>query len=463
MGRITVVGTGWSAGQMTLDVVAALESGAPIILHTDHCGCAEWLRMRNIEFKSLDALYESSEDFDAHAHAAAQAVINAAERQDVVYGVFDVRDRSVLELIAVAGDHMRVIAGPPVEGALLAFALGETRLVEASDWENFHLSAHENCMIRELDNRELACEVKLRLMEVYPETGDICLLNADAAPEQLPLYDLDRMAHYDHRTCVLVPAQTEITSLERYDFGHLNEIMRLLCGPKGCPWDRAQTHQSLRTCMLEEAYEVMDAIDEGDMDHLYDELGDMLLQVAMHAEIGRRHGEFDISDVTTAICAKMIARHTHIFGGDQAGNPDEVIDLWNKNKMAERGQKTRTEVLKSVTRALPALLRAVKVLKRSADVNLCNVNVESTLQCAEKAIHGLHDPQDAEADLGNALLLMCDIARQMKVDPEIALNSAVNRFIDRFEQVERTLLSNGLDFNTAPPEILHEYWFSVKL
>ena len=122
--------------------------------------------------------------------------------------------------------------------------------------------------------------------------------------------------------------------------------------------------------MLEEAYEVVDAIDEGDTDHLYDELGDVLMQVAIHAEIARRHGEFDISDVTTAICEKMIHRHTHIFGGDSAEDPKQVLELWSRNKMAERKQKTYTEALRSVTRALPATLRAVKVQKRSMDAGL---------------------------------------------------------------------------------------------
>ena len=370
MGNITVVGTGWTKDQLTLGAIEALESGKHIILHTDHSGCGEWLREKGVAYASLDNLYEDCEDFDEHIEAAVEAVLEAAEDQDVVYGVLDVRDRSVSALMADAADRMSIIAGPSAEGALLAYVDGAALTLEASDWEDFRLYAGENCIIRELDNRELAAEVKLRLMEVYPEECNVWFMAAGKLPVEIPLYDLDRMDEFDHRTCVLVPAQGDLMKLERYGFDHLNSIIQKLCGPGGCPWDRAQTHETLRTCMLEEAYEVMEAIEEDDPDHLYDELGDMLLQIVLHAEIARRHGEFDISDVTTAISEKMIHRHTHIFGNDRASNPDQVLDLWNKNKKADRGFTTQTEVLKSITKTLPALLRGVKVLKRAGDVEM---------------------------------------------------------------------------------------------
>lgn len=459
MGRITIVGTGWTAGQLTMEAAECLKNAERIILHTDHSGCADWLKANEIPFESLDELYESCEDFDEHARDAADAVLQAAEEGDVVYGVLDVRDRSCVVLASEQGDNVRVIAGPPAEGALLAFVNGAAQMLEASDWEDFRLSSYQDCLIRELDNRELVAEVKLKLMETYPEECDVWLMIAGEAPEKVPLYDLDRRDGFDHRSCVLVPAQRELTQLERYDFDHLNEIIRMLCAPGGCPWDRAQTHETLRTCMLEEAYEVMDAIDEESPEHLYDELGDMLLQIVMHAEIGRKHGEFDITDVTTAISEKMIERHTHVFGKDKAANPDQVMDLWNRNKMAARGQKTQTEAMKSITRTLPALLRAVKVMKRSADVNMCETDLDAVLKNAAEKIVSAKD----EASLGDTLLLIANAARLMKVDPEIALNSSVNRYIDRFEQMEKKISTDGVDLHAASPEILHKYWDLVKL
>lgn len=460
MGKITVVGVGWEVGHLTLDAIEALTGGARVLLHTDRCGCAAWLRDKGVDYRSLDALYDECDDFDAHVERAVQAVLEAAQSDDVVYGVLDVRDRSVARLTRETG--VRVIAGPPAEGALLALAVGEARCVEASDWESFHLTPRENCFVREIDGRELACAVKLQLMEVYPENQEIWLLRGGRAPEKCPLFELDRGEEYDHRTCALIPAERDILKLERFDEEHLNEIIRALCGPGGCPWDRAQTHESLRPFILEESCEVIDAIDDQSPEHLYEELGDVLLQIALHAEIGRKHGEFDMSDVATSICRKMIDRHPHVFGCAHADNPDQVLDLWERAKMAERGQKTRAENLRSITRSLPALTRAVKILYRASEEGISCEDVDEALTTAREKVAALGRDSDEQA-LGEALLALCDVARKQGFDPEIALSAALRRLIDRFEAMEARLLSEASGFDAVSPERLREYWEMVKL
>jgi len=189
----------------------------------------------------------------------------------------------------------------------------------------------------------------------------------------------------------------------------------------------------------------------------------MLLQIVMHAQIARRHGEFDISDVTTAISEKMIHRHTHIFGNDRANNPDQVLDLWNKNKKADRGFTTQTEVMRAITKTLPALLRGVKVLKRSADVGVCEFDQSCAVQAAVKCVTAIGKADNCENAIGNALLSLCDVARLNKVDPEIALNKAVDRFIDRFDKSEQELNTNGSVIESLSTEILRKYWDLVKL
>ena len=463
MGTIKIVGVGWSKGQLTLEAAELLKRSDVVMLHTDRCGCAEWLRENGIAYVALDDLYDTCDDFDAHAQAAAKAVIQAAERGNVAYCVSDVRDRSAVCLMRQAANDVNVIPGPPVEGALLALAEGETRLVEAADWHDFHPAARENCLIREIDTRELAAEVKLRLMEVYPEECDIWMMQGGSAPVAVPLYAMDRGEHYDHKTCALVPGQHSITELERYDFEHLNEIVQRLCGPGGCPWDRAQSHESLRSSLLEESYEVIDAIDEGVPEKLYDELGDLLMLIVLNAEIARRHGEFDLSDITTAICTKMISRHTHVFGDDAAQDADQVLRLWNKNKMAERHQNTCTQTLRSITPSLPALLRAVKVLKRCADVGMEDLQTEDILhRCADR-LQTQPVAEDRETWLGELLFDIAGIARRMQIDPEIALTGAVNCFIDRFERLEKELVFKGDGFEDTDAETLRKYWNSVKL
>ena len=460
MGMITVIGVGLQIGDLTLKAVQYFKNNQPIILHTRHIGCADWLEKNGIAFGSLDHLYDACDDFDQHAQAAAQAVLDAAEDNDqVIYAVYDVRDRSVLKLLQQHKVNCSVVPGPPVEGALCAFADGATRMLEAVDWENYALSAMDNALIREINSRQLASEVKLKLMDCYPDETPVHFLEANGRIARIPLYDLDRMKHYDHRTCALVQAQRDITKLQRYSFDDLLRVMRVLQGPDGCPWDKAQTHESLRTFLLEETYEAIDAINAGDMDHLYDELGDLLMQVAMQSEIARQHGEFDISDATTAICAKMISRHSHIFGGDHAENPDAVLDLWMQNKMKERGQKTHTEVLREIRRSLPALLRTAKICDKAGRAGVQCTDAKAlahdTVECVERTLGG-----DPEARVGDALLMLCALAQRLGVDPELALNAAADRFIDRFEALER---ETGVVSAACSAAQAQEGWNKVKL
>ena len=460
MNRITVVGVGLEIGQLTFAAAEALTGGARVILHTDRIGCAKWLNEKGIPFDALDELYESIEDFDEHAQKAAEHVMEAAQVSDVVYAVYDVRDRSVCALTRL-GVRMEVIAGPSVEGALLAHLDGATRMLEASDWESFRLSAMDNALVRELNSRELASEVKLKLMECYPDETRCLVLMGDGSVARAPLYDLDRLKGYDHRCCALIPAQRDLMKLERYSFDELVQIMRILQGPGGCPWDREQTHESLRPFMLEETYEAIDAINQGDTDHLYDELGDILMQVVMQAEIGRKHGEFDISDSITAICDKMIQRHTHIFGTDSAGDAEQVLDLWTRNKMKERGQQTYAEVLREVGRSLPALLRGCKLIEKAARAGVGQTDAQSIARDAAERVERAADSPDAERALGEALLMLCALARARKVDPEIALNEAADRFVNRFAELEAALVAQGAPL---PAEArAEEYWDRVKL
>ena len=461
MGKITIVGLGLEAGQLTLDAVNALQSGAQVLLHTGRIGCAAWLKEQNIPYDTLDELYDACDDFDQHASLAADAVLACAREGDVVYGVYDVRDRSVLKLLE-RENKLRVLAGPPVEGALLARLDGATRMLEASDWENFNLSARENALVRELNSRELTSEVKLRLMECYPDETRCFLLSGDGSVARVPLYDLDRLKSYDHRSCALIPAQQDLTRLQRYSFDELVQIMRLLQGPDGCPWDRAQTHESLCPCMLEETYECIDAIREGDPDHLYDELGDLLMQVVMHAEIARNHGEFDITDATTAICEKMIARHTHIFGSDSAQTPEGVLDLWAANKMKERGQETYTETLKDIVRSLPALLRARKLASKAASAGVKQPDIGILAREAAACMQRLEGADDPHAALGDALFMTCAWAKAANVDPELALNEACDGFVRRFEALEAELARKDESMPVAP-EDAGKYWDCVKL
>ena len=466
MSRIIVIGCGFRREQLTLEAVEAIEGADKVLLRTGRCGLRDHLVEKGVAFETLDALYERAEDFDELIRLTTQAVLDASREGSVAYAVFDVRDVSVQALLKTGAD-VRVIAGPPAEEGLWAFAEGATDCWAASEWETWTLHADRNALIREVDTRELAAEVKLKLMDCYPEESEIYVRAGDGGVEKTSLVELDRLPAYDHRLSVLVPAQRELTKLERYGFDELNRVIHILRSPGGCPWDRKQTHETLRTNLVEEAYEAVDAIDREDMDALYDELGDVLLQIVLHAEIAREHGDFTIGDVTTAITHKMIFRHQHVFGSAKADTADEVLDLWQKVKKAERHQQTQAEVLRSVTRSLPALMRAEKVQKRAADVGFDWENARAAFykigEEAEELSRAVEDGGGVEEEAGDLLFAVVNVLRLLKLDPEIALNRATDKFTARFAEMEHLILADGKSLAEMTLADMDAYWDRVKL
>lgn len=246
----------------------------------------------------------------------------------------------------------------------------------------------------------------------------------------------------------------------------LVHVMERLRSRNGCPWDKEQTHESLRRYLIEESYEALEAIDDGDMDALYDELGDVLLQVVFHSRIAQQQGEFDISDVTTAICAKMISRHTHIFGKATADTPEAVLQNWDKIKRGEKGQLTQAEVLKDIPKSMPALMRSGKVQHKAARAGM---DFRQFGEAADKlkeelceVEHALSGSGDLEDECGDLLFSAVNIVRLAKVEPEIALHKAADKFIRRFEAAERIASSRNIDMSVCEPDVLDKIWNEAK-
>ena len=255
---------------------------------------------------------------------------------------------------------------------------------------------------------------------------------------------------------------------EKYDISDLLEIMRLLRSPDGCPWDRVQTHSSIRNDLLEEAYEVADAIDSDDDLALCEELGDLLLQVVFHSQVAVEEQAFDFDEVADGICKKLIYRHPHVFADVIAKTPDEVLSNWDALKKVEKSQSTVTDTLKSVPNAFPALMRAQKVQKRAAKVGFDWDNVDGAwdkLLEESREVKQAVEKGDTDAvteELGDLLFSAVNVSRFLKVNAEQALNAATDKFISRFERVEKLALARGIDMNTAGLEVLDSLWDEVK-
>ena len=417
--EIIVIQTGLTEGELTLEAVSALKEAKSIFLHTEKCGAAQWLKRNGISYTSLDSVYEEAEDFDEHIDMAVEK-ITSMDADVVHYLVIDLDDETVRALVSSKAS-VRFI-GQKVRNGLTAFAKGAYLTVPAIDIENAFLSSMNDTLITEIDTRQLASDVKLILMDKYPDEAEVYVSSLDRI-FTLPLTDLDRLDHYDHTTACFVPAVKELTSLERYDFGHLMMLTKRLRDPIcGCPWDREQTHASLKRDCLEEAYELQDAIEKEDDFGIIEELGDVLFACALQIQIGIEHGEFTETDVITGVVQKMISRHTHVFSDDSVSNMDSLLNLWDVNKNKEKGITDNVQEMEAVALALPALLRASKVLKRAAKAD------KESLPAGES--FGATD----EKSLGDTLLKLVQWARDMGIDPEKALEDRVNEFIDTFKK-----------------------------
>ncbi len=250
---------------------------------------------------------------------------------------------------------------------------------------------------------------------------------------------------------------------EHYSVDSLRRIMELLRAPGGCPWDRAQTHQSIRANMLEEAYEAVDAIDHMDMDNLKEELGDVLLQVVFHACMAQEAGRFTFDDVVDGICKKLVYRHPHVFGAAEAGDAEGALSAWDAQKRREKGQKTNADALDSVARALPALTRASKLQGKAAKAGFDWTDVSPALDKLSEELEELkaavREGSNMEEELGDLLFAAVKVGRFVQVDGERALQGACEKFIRRFRRVE-ALAEGPLERMDVPA--LEALWQKAK-
>lgn len=402
---LTILGLGLQKEHLTLEAMEALSEDARIVLRTGQCGATEYLRKKGIPFETLDALYQGAEDFDQLNEAIIRYV--AGLKGNVVYGVPDIRDESVAGLLALHPDA-RMIPGVPLEGSLFAKTLGPTRLFAACDLDDAIVEAGEGALVREITSAPLASEVKLALMRRYPPETEVMLMQ-DGVTLPISLEDLDRQETYNHTSCAYVPPCPDLKGLDRLGMHELKRIAAILRGPDGCPWDREQTHEGLRPYVVEEAWEVSDAIEKADPDALCEELGDLLWQVFIHANVAEQYGEFDLDDITTGICRKMLRRHPHVFGGQKGRAPEEI---WEEQKRREKGQKDGVEAVRAIASGLPALMRAQKMFKKLGVYR-----------------GGVSPSPEEERVLGEKLLELCREASLKGIDGEHALKKVLEELV----------------------------------
>ncbi len=443
---ITVFGLPGEYGQLTLQMAEALRAADVVILQSRRNGAAERIIADYPHTVTLDAAYEAAEDFDSLYEAGAKEILELAGGKSAVFGVIgDIATNGFMERLRRLAD-MRVLAGVSAEETAkrgaeqLLGALGNYAVVEARELEGAHIDSSAALIVRGIDNVITAADVKLALLERYAEdTRAVLVCGGEATAVRLG--DMDSLAQYGDGACCVLPG-VRLTEKRAYGFYDLVEIMNVLRGKNGCPWDREQTHKTLRQYLLEESYEAMDAIDSGDMAALYDELGDVLLQVVFHAEIARQCGEFTDMDVTSAVCVKMINRHPHIFADGNADTADAVVTKWEEIKRAEKGNETFVSVLRDVPKSMGAMMRAYKLQKKAGAIGFDWENVQDAFEKVLEEVHELGAEVDAmdadkiEAEAGDLLFAIINVLRKMRINPEVSLTGTCEKFIRRFEFME---------------------------
>lgn len=470
--KLTIVGLGsGDESYLTLGAISALESADLVIVRTLKHPAIPYLESQGVVFESLDEIYNIAKSFDQAYESMVEYVLGRLEQDDVVLALPGdpmIGERLSWEILGKAEEYgldIEVIPGIGESSRMLADAGVSTveglRILLAPALEDSYLDIRLPIVITEIGSQMIASETKLKLLRVYPPNLEIYLIGDDIL--SLQLYELDMQEDYDHKTSVYIPALSK-DKTTIYDFKHLEEVVALLRSPEGCPWDREQTHDSLKTCLIEETYEVLDAIDREDVDNLIEELGDLMLQVVFHSQIAKEHGQFDINHVITGICEKMIHRHPHIFGGIEVSSSEEVLENWEAIKKQEKGSITHTQMLKDIPKGLPALMRAKKVQKKASMVGFDWDKAEDAFDKLEEEIAELKEVylEDNEAaldELGDVLFATVNVARFLDLEPELALNSTTEKFIDRFEYIEQNA---NTKMENMSLEEMDKLWNSAK-
>ena len=462
---ITIVSLGVGKDGISLKALRALR-GADEVLVRSASPASEVLKEEGISFRTLDFVYEKSRNFDTLAKNLAREVKSAAEGKDLCYcvegGISEDRAAQILR----KDKSVAVIEGvsKAAKAAAEAGLCGAYQAVSAYEIAERKLALP--LVVYDLDDELLAGDVKLYLSEKFGDEAS-AFYSDGGAGKKIRLYEADRQKAYGP-LATLVVYNMPLLEKKRFDFDDFVEILRRLRAPNGCPWDRAQTHESIRINAIEEAYELVDAIDSGDSDKLREESGDVLMQAAFHALMEEEKGAFTVGDMLTELCEKLITRHTHVFGKDKVDGADSALSVWDKNKMTEKHQATYSDAVNDVPQCFPALLRAQKICKRVEKGGWDKPSVErfetEFRQEYEELLQAFRIGNGAEIseELGDVLMCVVSLGRAVGADCEMSLLDTVKKVQKRYTAFEKLVLADGKDPTKLTSEESLRYYKKAK-
>lgn len=477
---ITIIGLGpGNPNLITRQAWELLEDAQEIYLrtrmHPSISGFPEGL-----EVLSFDHLYELDIPFEEVYEKIVDSVLTLGKRESgVIYAVpghpfiAEATTPEILRRAKAIGLPVRIIEGlsfvEAVFGLLALDPFPQTSLIDGLELAIMHhppFPPSAPALVAQIYSASVASEVKLTLMTVYPDDHLVDLVHGagtdDARVETLELYKIDRDQNIGLETVLHIPALVCSSSFESFQ-----EVIAHLRAPDGCPWDREQTHLSLRPFLLEETYEVLAALDAESQTALQEELGDLLLQIVLHTQIASEYGDFSMVDVLQGIQEKLIRRHPHVFGDIEANDQQTVLANWEKLKLAERDENDGDSngVLIGVSADLPALVQAETFQQRVKRVGFDWTDVQGVY---DKVVEELLEVKQSETanefedEIGDLLFAVVNLARWHEVDAESALRQANRKFRQRFEKLEGEVRKQGKDIAKLDIQELDQLWNRVK-
>ncbi len=488
---ITILGLGPGAAEhLTLEARAVLQAASEVYLRTAQHPTVAALPA-HLAIHSFDSVYEAGNTFASVYQAIADEVVALGQRpQGVLYAVPGhplVAEATVLAILSqarAAGLPVRVVAGlsflEPVFTMLGVDPLVQgLQVMDATSLEPSRpflpaapMQVWRPLLLAQVYGPRVATLAKLTLLEFYPAEHPVTLVWATGVPDKervrvLPLYTLDRQHDLDHLTCAYVPPleqESDMASLDGFQ-----RIVARLRGPDGCPWDREQTHGTLKRNLLEESYEVMAALDAEDPEKLCEELGDLLLQIVLHAQIAVESEEFGLTDVIRGIAEKLVRRHPHVFGADKVANTQDLLRNWERIKQDEREQNHTEDgdrsLLAGVPPNLPALAASRSIQERASRVGFDWSDLSGVLEHLGEELGELQEARSQSerlSELGDVLFAAANAARWLDLDAEEALRLANNRFRERFQTMEQLCSERGRLFASLSPDEKNALWDEVK-
>ncbi|MEB1809629.1 MAG: nucleoside triphosphate pyrophosphohydrolase [Bacillaceae bacterium] len=483
MKKITVIGLGaGELAQLSLGTYQILKKANPLFLRTERHPVIEELKSEGLTYSSFDEEYEKHERFEDVYRSIVDILLAELETQaEITYAVpgHPLVAEETVQLLLKEGKerdiHVEIQGGQsfldPMFNALKIDPIDGCQIVDGTQLKREDLQIRQHIIICQVYDAFIASEVKLTLMDLLPDDYEVSVATAVGTSKETiitcPLHELDHVTELNNLTAVYVPP-VENEQLLYKDFQKLREVIATLRGPEGCPWDQEQTHQSLKPFLLEEAYEVLEAIDEEDDDHLVEELGDVLLQVMLHAQIGEDDGWFTIDDIIQSITEKMIRRHPHVFSNQDAKDAAEVVANWEEIKRKEKKDERNGSALDGIPKSMPALMKAFEIQKKAAKVGFDWDDAAPMWMKLQEEIgeffseFKVNNEEKMKKELGDILFVVVNLARFYKINPEEALHMTNQKFSSRFKAIEDQLTEEGLTFADVTLEKMDEIWEKSK-